>query len=195
MFLRSTARIRGPSGPEILVLNKAFCPLTSPPPRHSLFHSFVILIWRVRKEAFFKRFCFVTYKRQALVFLIFGFIKSKSTRILRILNISLFFVWIIIFQYSKFVNLQIQIHRYKKGTLRVIYKSCLVEKDFHMQSLVRYGKKVFANIYIAHINFNHLARGEKWNPKVLMTRMEFYGVKLIWELRWDWDVIWSFSHW
>ena len=24
------------------------------------------------------------------------------------------------------------------------------------------------------------------------TRMEFYGVKLVWELRWDWDVIWSF---
>ena len=27
------------------------------------------------------------------------------------------------------------------------------------------------------------------------TRMEFYGVKLVWELRWDWDVIWSFSLW
>ena len=22
--------------------------------------------------------------------------------------------------------------------------------------------------------------------------MEFYGVNLVWELRWDWDVIWSF---
>ena len=26
------------------------------------------------------------------------------------------------------------------------------------------------------------------------TRMEFYGVKLVWELRWDWDVFWSFSN-
>ena len=35
--------------------------------RHSLFHPFVILIQRVRK-AFFKRFCFVTSKRQVLVY-------------------------------------------------------------------------------------------------------------------------------
>ena len=26
------------------------------------------------------------------------------------------------------------------------------------------------------------------------TRMEFYGVKLEWVLRWDWDEIWSLSH-
>ena len=36
-----------------------------------LFHSFVILIQRVRKQAFFKRFCFVTSKHQALVFYFF----------------------------------------------------------------------------------------------------------------------------
>ena len=32
-----------------------------------MFHPFVILIQRVKKQAFFKRFCFVTSKRQALV--------------------------------------------------------------------------------------------------------------------------------
>ena len=32
-----------------------------------LFHPFVILILRVKKQSFFKRFCFVTSKRQALV--------------------------------------------------------------------------------------------------------------------------------
>ena len=26
------------------------------------------------------------------------------------------------------------------------------------------------------------------------TRMEFYGVKLEWDLRWDWDEIWSLGH-
>ena len=52
---------------SVKIFNKAFCPVPPPPLRHSLFHSFVILIWRVRKEAFFKRFCFVTSKRQALV--------------------------------------------------------------------------------------------------------------------------------
>ena len=25
--------------------------------------------------------------------------------------------------------------------------------------------------------------------------MEFYGVKLEWVLRWDWDEIWSLGHW
>ena len=41
---------------------------SSPPPlRHSLFQPFVILIQRVRKQVFFKHFCFVTSKRQALV--------------------------------------------------------------------------------------------------------------------------------
>ena len=34
-----------------------------------------------------------------------------------------------------------------------------------------------------------------WGPENnFQTRMEFYGVKLVWELRWDWDVFWSFSN-
>ena len=33
---------------------------------------------------------------------------------------------------------------------------------------------------------------EQWNN--IEARMEFYGVKLVWELRWDWDVFWLFSN-
>ena len=29
---------------------------------------------------------------------------------------------------------------------------------------------------------------------MVQTRMEFYGVKLEWVLRWDWDEIWSLGH-
>ena len=33
-----------------------------------------------------------------------------------------------------------------------------------------------------------------WNAWIWSTRMEFYGVKLEWDLRWDWDEIWSLGH-
>ena len=36
-----------------------------------VFHPIVILIQRVKKQAFFKSFCFVTPKRQALVVILF----------------------------------------------------------------------------------------------------------------------------
>jgi len=53
----------------IAILNKRILPShhASPPLRHSFFHSFVIKIQRVRKQASFKIFCFMTSKLQALV--------------------------------------------------------------------------------------------------------------------------------
>ena len=64
------------------------------------------------------------------------------------------------------------------------------ESMLTLKSILRWQENIFMKL-VHNRKFGFILWRDKKKTK---TRMEFYGVKLEWILRWDWDEIWSLGH-
>ena len=65
---------------------------------------------------------------------------------------------------------------------------------FYILFMIQNGEMVAA-LYMKYSLYSIFTTIWYLGKKEGTTGMEFYWVKLVWELWWDWDVFWSFSNW